>query len=132
MRLSLQKSSDYVVPANKVVLLYDPDCCITQIAELGHGTFGIVIKAWDMRTQPPTEVAIKMLPRGDFVGAQVLSSHRIWFQRVPTLHVALCMCAVIPTFQMLHYDYASDVRAAHKLVISAFACQSKVLCWCLC
>ena len=42
--------------------------CQVQIAELGHGTFGIVIKAWDMRTQPPTEVAIKMLPRGDFVG----------------------------------------------------------------
>ena len=57
--------------------IHDTNCCVMQIAELGHGTFGIVIKAWDMRTQPPTEVAIKMLPRGDFVGAQVLSSHRI-------------------------------------------------------
>ena len=47
--------------------------CKLQIAELGHGTFGIVIKAWDMRTQPPTEVAIKMLPRGDFVGALPLA-----------------------------------------------------------
>ena len=38
-----------------------------QIAELGQGTFGMVIKALDTRTSPPTEVAIKMLPRGDFV-----------------------------------------------------------------
>lgn len=48
--------------------------CFVQIAELGHGTFGIVIKAWDMRTQPPTEVAIKMLPRGDFVGVITVST----------------------------------------------------------
>lgn len=40
-----------------------------QIAELGHGTFGMVVKALDIRTKPPTEVAIKMLPRGDFVSS---------------------------------------------------------------
>ncbi|KAK9918091.1 hypothetical protein WJX75_001144 [Coccomyxa subellipsoidea] len=38
-----------------------------QIGCLGHGTFGIVIKALDLRSDPPTEVAIKLLPRGDFV-----------------------------------------------------------------
>ena len=38
-----------------------------QTGELGQGTFGVVIKALDLRTQPPVEVAIKLLPRGDFV-----------------------------------------------------------------
>ncbi len=38
-----------------------------QTGSLGHGTFGIVIKALDLRSEPPTEVAIKLLPRGDFV-----------------------------------------------------------------
>ncbi|DBB15364.1 TPA: hypothetical protein ACH3X3_003607 [Trebouxia sp. C0006] len=38
-----------------------------QLAELGHGTFGMVVKALDIRTVPPSEVAIKMLPRGDFI-----------------------------------------------------------------
>ena len=41
------------------------DCL--QTGELGQGTFGVVIKALDLRTQPPVEVAIKLLPRGDFV-----------------------------------------------------------------
>lgn len=43
-----------------------------QIAELGHGTFGMVVKALDIRTTPHTEVAIKMLPRGDFVSPYLL------------------------------------------------------------
>ena len=53
-------------------------CCLqvglscVQIAELGHGTFGMVVKALDIRTKPPTEVAIKMLPRGDFVSTLLL------------------------------------------------------------
>lgn len=34
---------------------------------LGQGTFGIVVKALDLRTEPPLEVAIKLLPRGDIV-----------------------------------------------------------------
>lgn len=38
-----------------------------QTGCLGHGTFGIVIKALDLRSDPPIEVAIKLLPRGDFV-----------------------------------------------------------------
>ena len=38
-----------------------------QTGELGQGTFGVVIKALDLRTHPPVEVAIKLLPRGDFV-----------------------------------------------------------------
>ena len=38
-----------------------------QTGSLGQGTFGIVIKALDLRSDPPTEVAIKLLPRGDFV-----------------------------------------------------------------
>ena len=41
--------------------------CAWQTGSLGHGTFGIVIKALDLRSEPPTEVAIKLLPRGDFV-----------------------------------------------------------------
>ena len=40
---------------------------LLQTGELGQGTFGVVIKALDLRTQPPVEVAIKLLPRGDFV-----------------------------------------------------------------
>lgn len=50
------------------VVLTSRECL--QIAELGHGTFGMVVKALDIRTVPPTEVAIKMLPRGDFVSTQ--------------------------------------------------------------
>lgn len=45
-----------------------------QLAELGHGTFGMVVKALDIRTVPPSEVAIKMLPRGDFVSSHGSSS----------------------------------------------------------
>ena len=45
-----------------------------QTGCLGHGTFGIVIKALDLRSDPPTEVAIKLLPRGDFVSASPLLS----------------------------------------------------------
>lgn len=45
-----------------------------QLAELGHGTFGMVVKALDIRTMPPSEVAIKMLPRGDFVSSHCSSS----------------------------------------------------------
>ena len=38
-----------------------------QICLLGQGTFGIVVKAMDLRTDPSLEVAIKLLPRGDIV-----------------------------------------------------------------
>ena len=38
-----------------------------QVSELGQGTFGTVIKALDMRHNPPQEIAIKLLPRGKFV-----------------------------------------------------------------
>ena len=48
--------------------------CSMQLAELGHGTFGMVVKALDIRTVPPSEVAIKMLPRGDFVSSHCSSS----------------------------------------------------------
>ena len=33
---------------------------------LGQGSFGVVAKALDNRRSPPVEVAIKLLPRGDF------------------------------------------------------------------
>jgi serine/threonine protein kinase len=46
--------------------------CLLQTGCLGHGTFGIVIKALDLRSDPPTEVAIKLLPRGDFVSTRCL------------------------------------------------------------
>jgi hypothetical protein len=52
--------------------LSDPSWC-GQTGCLGHGTFGIVIKALDLRSDPPTEVAIKLLPRGDFVSSLSLS-----------------------------------------------------------
>ena len=38
-----------------------------QLGKLGEGTFGVVIKALDLKTDPPTYVAVKLLPRGDFV-----------------------------------------------------------------
>ena len=38
-----------------------------QVGELGHGSFGVVVKALDMREKPPREVAIKLLSRGNFV-----------------------------------------------------------------
>ena len=40
---------------------------LLQICLLGQGTFGIVVKAMDLRTDPSLEVAIKLLPRGDIV-----------------------------------------------------------------
>ena len=42
-------------------------CRTVQSGLLGQGTFGIVVKALDLRTNPPLEVAIKLLPRGDIV-----------------------------------------------------------------
>ena len=50
---------------NAVVLL--SQFCVVQNGLLGQGTFGIVVKALDLRTSPPLEVAIKLLPRGDIV-----------------------------------------------------------------
>ena len=41
---------------------------MVQSGLLGQGTFGIVVKALDLRCEPPQEVAIKLLPRGDIVG----------------------------------------------------------------
>ncbi|KAK9809250.1 hypothetical protein WJX72_012085 [[Myrmecia] bisecta] len=38
-----------------------------QMGVLGQGTFGVVIRAVDPEANPPQEVAIKLLPRGDFV-----------------------------------------------------------------
>ena len=40
---------------------------LRQVGELGHGTFGVVVKALDMRERPPREVAIKLLSRGNFI-----------------------------------------------------------------
>ena len=59
-----------------------------QTAELGHGTFGMVVKALDIRTKPPTEVAIKMLPRGDFVCPQLFGPH-----------CSCCLSACLPVVQ---------------------------------
>ena len=38
-----------------------------QTGVLGHGTFGLVIRAIDREACPPVEVAIKLLPRGNFI-----------------------------------------------------------------
>ncbi|KAK9915501.1 hypothetical protein WJX75_000010 [Coccomyxa subellipsoidea] len=38
-----------------------------QTGVLGQGTFGTVIRATDSETDPPTDVAIKLLPRGNFI-----------------------------------------------------------------
>lgn len=44
------------------------DCwwCL-QTGILGQGTFGTVIRATDPETDPPVDVAIKLLPRGNFI-----------------------------------------------------------------
>ncbi len=34
---------------------------------LGSGSFGLVIRAIDQEAQPPVHVAIKLLPRGNFI-----------------------------------------------------------------
>ena len=34
---------------------------------LGSGSFGLVIRAIDREAQPPVHVAIKLLPRGNFI-----------------------------------------------------------------
>ncbi|KAK9795493.1 hypothetical protein WJX73_006956 [Symbiochloris irregularis] len=47
---------------------YLADCRhFMQVGELGHGTFGVVVKAIDLRERPPREVAIKLLSRGNFI-----------------------------------------------------------------
>lgn len=48
-----------VMPANHF--------CGWQTGVLGQGTFGMVIRATDPETDPPTDVAIKLLPRGNFI-----------------------------------------------------------------
>lgn len=42
-------------------------CADVQTGVLGRGTFGMVIRATDPETDPPTDVAIKLLPRGNFI-----------------------------------------------------------------
>ena len=43
---------------------------LLQSCLLGQGTFGIVVKALDLRCDSPQEVAIKLLPRGDVVSSR--------------------------------------------------------------
>ena len=45
----------------------------------------MVVKALDIRTNPPTEVAIKMLPRGDFVSPYLLG--------VCSRFLTICVCS---------------------------------------
>jgi serine/threonine protein kinase len=40
---------------------------VLQTGILGQGTFGCVVRALDPDGTPPTEVAIKLLPRGTFI-----------------------------------------------------------------
>ena len=40
---------------------------LLQTGVLGQGTFGMVIRATDPETDPPADVAIKLLPRGTFI-----------------------------------------------------------------
>lgn len=64
-----------------------------QAALLGQGTFGIVVKALDHRTDPPLEVAIKLLPRGDIVSS-FISFRLVYHLDVPYSTVgstAACM-----------------------------------------
>ena len=51
-------------PARRSLPLIHVD---TQIRVLGQGTFGVVVKALDLRQQPPVVVAIKLLRRGEFI-----------------------------------------------------------------
>ena len=41
--------------------------CRVQVGVIGRGAFGVVIQAVDESTDPPQEVAIKLLPRGDLI-----------------------------------------------------------------
>jgi serine/threonine-protein kinase SRK2 len=45
----------------------EADFALLQTGLLGQGTFGMVIRATDPETDPPTDVAIKLLPRGNFI-----------------------------------------------------------------
>jgi hypothetical protein len=38
-----------------------------QLGVLGSGSSGVVLHALDTRADPPTEVAVKLIPRGEFV-----------------------------------------------------------------
>ena len=46
---------------------------VSQSCLLGQGTFGVVVKSLDLRCNPPQEVAIKLLPRGDIVSSGQLT-----------------------------------------------------------
>jgi hypothetical protein len=43
---------------------------MVQTGVLGEGTFGVVLRARDPQSVGGGEIAIKLLPRGDFVSAQ--------------------------------------------------------------
>ena len=47
---------------------------LLQSCLLGQGTFGIVVKALDLRCDTPQEVAIKLLPRGDVVSSRQMTA----------------------------------------------------------
>lgn len=50
---------------------------VPQIGDLGRGNFGLVLRALDTRpTSQSPEVAIKMLPRGEFVSSRVMEAEK--------------------------------------------------------
>lgn len=87
-----------------------------QIAELGHGTFGMVVKALDIRTTPPTEVAIKMLPRGDFVSPHMLGI----CSRPPAC--ATCLCRQLALIMALQHYSASTCINDTDLTLNKQSC----------
>lgn len=50
-------------------LLSDLTAALLQTGVLGEGTFGVVLRARDPQSVGGGEIAIKLLPRGDFVSA---------------------------------------------------------------
>ena len=49
------------------------NAALLQTGVLGEGTFGVVLRARDPQSVGGGEIAIKLLPRGDFVSGQTLS-----------------------------------------------------------
>jgi hypothetical protein len=51
----------------------------TQIGALAAGSFGTVLHAEDLRSEPHTQLAIKLVPRGDFV-SDLLSRNALLYK----------------------------------------------------
>ncbi|CAK0784789.1 hypothetical protein CVIRNUC_007993 [Coccomyxa viridis] len=97
----------------------------TQEEVLGSGSFGLVIRAIDQEAQPPVHVAIKLLPRGNFIKNFKTYVNREILHQSSLKHpfiISLREVFLTPTHLAIAMEYAKGGNLFHYVL------QHKPLC----